>query len=314
VARILLDSGTAYSKLYDLDEGRYEILSNRTLNDLLHRSQAAFEQSLNARCHSERSEESPPAYDSPRHSEERDSSPPLHGPRGNLGSGPAPAQNDICRLHRRLTVVAATGHNASRFSSRVLNELLALAYGGLKLVEDDSFVLVDCGARDIKMVRVQDRRVQEMNWNTECGAFCGQTVELLLGHFGLRAEAIAPATRPLAVTCGVLGMTQLFDLIAADVAPAEALARFVRGIAENVQRFAGRPDRFYLSGGFCDNRLFLDSLDCQVTPLGRFVLLEGLRAEMARPSPEMCEAGLPIHMDKKGTYSQRMRGYSAEVV
>lgn len=222
--RVLLDSGTAYSKLYHLEDGVHEVLPSRTLKGRLHPYQ----------------------------------------------------------------VVAATGHNASRFSGRVLNELLALVYGGLELVAEEDFVLVDCGARDIKLVRVQGRRVQEMNWNTECGAFCGQTVELLLGHFGLRAEAIAPAAKPLAVTCGVLGMTQLFDLIAADVSPEEALARFVRGIAENVHRFAGRPERLYLSGGLCENRLFLESLDCQVVPLGRFVLLEGLRSELARAAPELC--------------------------
>lgn len=219
--RVLLDSGTAYSKLYYLDEDRFDVLPNRIL-------------------------------------------------RLSLG------QN---------TVVAATGHNASRFSSRVVNELLALAYGGLDLMTEDDFVLVDCGARDIKLVQVQGRQVQEMNWNTECGAFCGQTVELLLSHFGLESETIAPAGKPLAVTCGVLGMTQLFDLIAADVPPEEALARFVRGIAENVHRFAGRPEKLYLSGGLCENRLFLASMECEVVPLGRFVLLEGLRADLDRTSP-----------------------------
>ncbi len=222
---ILLDSGTAYSKLHLLEEDRYEVLPNQAL-------------------------------------------------KASLG------------LYH---VVAATGHNASRFSERVINELLALAYGGLKIISDQDFVLVDCGARDIKLVQVQNRQVREMNWNTECGAFCGQTVELLLGHFGLQAAGIAPSRKPLAVTCGVLGMTQLFDLIAADVSPEEAVARFVRGIAENIYRFAGRPDKLYLSGGLCENRLFLESLDCDVVSLGRFVLLEGLRAELARSRPDLCE-------------------------
>lgn len=219
--RILLDGGTAYSKLRHIETGNCEILTNRALKGVIHGYQ----------------------------------------------------------------VEAATGHNASRFSPRVLNELLALAYGGLELVDRQDFVMVDCGARDIKLVRVEGRRVEEMNWNTECGAFCGQTIELLLGHFGLSSEAIAPSRSPLAVTCGVLGMTQLFDLIAADVSPEEALARFVRGVAENIHRFAGRPDRLYLSGGLCENQLFMDSLDCEVLPLGRFVLLEGLRAELARSEP-----------------------------
>ena len=220
--RILLDGGTAYSKLRHVETDNCEILPNRELKAVIH----------------------------------------------------------------RYRVEAATGHNASRFSPRVLNELLALAYGGLQLVDQRDFVMVDCGARDIKLVRVEGRRVEEMNWNTECGAFCGQTIELLLGHFGLRSEAIDPSRQPLAVTCGVLGMTQLFDLIAADVTPEVALARFVRGVAENIHRFAGRPDRLYLSGGLCENRLFMGSLDCEVIPLGRFVLLEGLRAELARTEPD----------------------------
>lgn len=282
-SRVLLDSGTAYSKLYRLDSGLYEAVPNRALKALI----AGIPDGLAV---GPRDDLRPGPAPMPGGQEALGGvppGPPRLGRSGLAMPDGAPAPNHKGNTHA-LTVVAATGHNASRFSSRVLNELLALAYGGLELVAEDDFVLVDCGARDIKMVRVGGRRVQEMNWNTECGAFCGQTVDLLLGHFGLRAESIAPATRPLAVTCGVLGMTQLFDLIAADVAPEEALARFVRGIAENVHRFAGRPDRFYLSGGFCENRLFLDSLECEVLPLGRFVLLEGLRAELARSEPEVC--------------------------
>jgi len=308
--RVLLDSGTAYSKLYYLENSNCEVMPSRSLKDCLHGGQGVLdpgssptchserrltirrhsERGLTTKCHSERSEESHPGYGPAPQPMHPDSSPPLLRPWSNLGPRPTPAPTDIGRISRHLTFITATGHNASRYSGRVLNELLALSYGGLELIAEDDFVLVDCGARDIKLVRVEGRRVREMNWNTECGAFCGQTLELLLGHFGLQAEAIPAAARPLAVTCGVLGMTQLFDLIAADVSPEEAVARFVKGIAQNVHRFAGRPERLYLSGGFCDNRLFLESLDCQVVPLGRFVLLEGLRAELARTEPELWRA------------------------
>jgi hypothetical protein len=54
------------------------------------------------------------------------------------------------------------------------------------------------------------------------------------------------------------------------------VARFVKGIAINAYRFAGSPAKLYLSGGLCDNRLFMESLPCEVVPLGRFVLLAGL--------------------------------------
>jgi hypothetical protein len=73
-------------------------------------------------------------------------------------------------------------------------------------------------------------------------------------------------------------MSNIFDAVIAGESETEAVAKFVRGIARNAYRFAGSPDRLYLSGGLCDNPLFVASFPCQVVPLGRFVLLEGLLA------------------------------------
>jgi hypothetical protein len=54
------------------------------------------------------------------------------------------------------------------------------------------------------------------------------------------------------------------------------VARFVKGIAINAYRFAGSPDKIYISGGLCDNPLFVNSFPCKVTALGRYVLIKGL--------------------------------------
>jgi len=52
----------------------------------------------------------------------------------------------------------------------------------------------------------------------------------------------------------------------------------------NAWNFIGSPRGFYLSGGMCDNPLFLGSFPegVEVIPLGRFVLVEGLRKEYSR--------------------------------
>lgn len=174
----------------------------------------------------------------------------------------------------------ACGHNAGRFADNTVNELVALAKGARKLAGDYDFLVIDAGSRDIKYVRMHGHDVKRMDWNTECGAFAGQVIELLINHFGFDPSNIDPADDPLPVACGVLGMTAMFDLIAADVAPDKAFARFIKGVADNVWRFAGKPDRFYLSGGLCENRLFVRSLkQCDVVPLGRYVLIEGLLEE-----------------------------------
>ncbi len=84
------------------------------------------------------------------------------------------------------------------------------------------------------------------------------------------------------LTCGVLGLERVFDDMAQGLPPEEAVARFARGFALSAHRFIGKPSVFHLSGGMCDNPLFLKSFPqgVEVIPLGRFVLVEGLLDEV----------------------------------
>lgn len=180
----------------------------------------------------------------------------------------------------------ATGHNAGRRSRKSINELTALAWGGETLITEPDFVLLDCGSRDIKFVRYQANRITDMGWNAECGASMGFTIELLEKYYALDYETIPVPDRGFSVTCGVLGMSHIFDAVISGLSEKEAVARFVYGIAMNGYRFAGSPERIYLSGGLCDNPLFVGSFPCQVIKLGRFVLLKGLREYLIRNEME----------------------------
>jgi len=175
-------------------------------------------------------------------------------------------------------VVLATGHNGKRFSDRYVNELTVLARGGENLINEKNFVLLDCGSRDIKFIHYKDRHLYDMGWNSECGASMGFTIELLARYYDLNYHELQTPDRPFSVTCGVLGMSRIFDAVVSGTPDSEAVARFVMGIAINAYRFAGSPAKLYLSGGLCDNPLFLSSFPCEVIPLGRFVLLKGLKA------------------------------------
>jgi activator of 2-hydroxyglutaryl-CoA dehydratase len=191
---------------------------------------------------------------------------------------------DILRNPDRYHVAAATGHNAGVKPDIRLNELVALAHGGLSLIEDKNFTLLDCGARDVKYVKVKSRKVRGMDWNTECGAFTGQVIELLSRYFDMDPSALPASSGRLPVVCGVLGMTAMFDRIAQGAPHEVAFAEFLRGIAFNCETLVGRPDVLYLSGGLCENRTFVNSFSCEVKPLGRFVLLNGLLHAIANPS------------------------------
>jgi len=189
------------------------------------------------------------------------------------------------RQARHLQADIATGHNARRRGPRHVNELIALAEGGRRLISEPEFILLDVGSRDVKYVRLGEGRLLGMDWTTTCGSLTGFTLELLGRYYQLDYDTIEPSQKSVPVTCGVLGMEQLFELVSQGVSEEEAVARFARGLALNAHRFIGEPPRFHLSGGMCENRLFLRSFPQQteVIPLGRFVLVEGLLAELQKP-------------------------------
>jgi activator of 2-hydroxyglutaryl-CoA dehydratase len=179
-------------------------------------------------------------------------------------------------LPGNLHVDLATGHNGRRFADRYVNELIALARGGEAMIAGPDYVLLDCGSRDIKFVAYSNGKLKDMGWNTECGASMGFTIELLEKYYDLDYQKMRAPDKTFSVTCGVLGMSHIFDAVIAGMPVSEAVARLIKGIALNAYRFCGSPDRLYLSGGLCANPVFVGSLPCEVVPLGRYLLLKGL--------------------------------------
>ena len=158
------------------------------------------------------------------------------------------------------------------------NEIIALAQGAKKRDISPDATILDLGSRDAKWIKFKDSKFHDMDWNTSCASSTGATVEMLLKFYGVRAEELAFNDEKFAVTCGIFGMEKIMDSISAGVKPSEAISKFVHGIAFNAWNFCKKPEKIYLSGGFCDNKCLVDSLKnyCEVELLGRFVLCEGL--------------------------------------
>ena len=183
-----------------------------------------------------------------------------------------------------LHIPLATGYNTRGMAEVQVNELIALAEGGLRLIPEDSFTLLDCGARDVKYLNMKGEKIIRMDWNTECGAFAGQVIELLINYFNIDPNKLPPDSEKIPVVCAVLGMTKMFDKIAEGVPYPRAFMGFLKGIAWNCYHLVDKPELLYLSGGLCENRAFINSFPCQVRPLGRYVLLEGLKSFYENPN------------------------------
>ena len=158
------------------------------------------------------------------------------------------------------------------------NEIVALAKGAQKIITDSDATILDLGSRDAKWIRFKDSKFHDMDWNTSCASSTGATVEMLLKFYEVDAKDLEFTPEKFTVTCGIFGMEKIMDSISNGASPAEAISKFVHGIAFNAWNFAKRPEKIYLSGGFCENRCLIESLKnyCEVEPIGRFVLCEGL--------------------------------------
>ena len=158
------------------------------------------------------------------------------------------------------------------------NEIIALANGAKKLDIEPNATVLDLGSRDAKWINFKNGKFHDMDWNTSCASSTGATVEMLMKFYDVKPKDLKFSEEKFAVTCGIFGMEKIMDSISDGVKPSEAISKFVHGIAFNAWNFAKRPDKIYLSGGFCENKCFVDSLKkyTEVIPLGRFVLCEGL--------------------------------------
>ena len=172
---------------------------------------------------------------------------------------------------------ASCGH----MSNANENEIIALAQGAKKRNISPDATILDLGSRDAKWIRFRGGKFHDMDWNTSCASSTGATVEMLLKFYGIKAEDLSFQEEKFNVTCGIFGMEKIMDAISEGYKPEAAISKFVHGIAFNAWNFCKKPDKIYLSGGFCENKCLVESLKkyCGVELLGRFVLCEGLMSE-----------------------------------
>jgi len=157
------------------------------------------------------------------------------------------------------------------------NEVIALIQGFKKKVKDDGIIL-DMGSRDSKWAKYKDGKFKDLDWNSSCSSSTGATIEMLLKFYNVSVENLNFSTEKYIITCGIFGLEKIMDDIAKGGNPESAISKFVHGIAYNAWSFAKKPEKIYLSGGFCENKCFVDSLKnyCDVVTMGRFLLSEGL--------------------------------------
>lgn len=184
---------------------------------------------------------------------------------------------DLKKLN--ITAKKSTGHGIIKTSEHI-NEVVALAKGAKKYLKED-YTVLDLGSRDIKWVKYQNKKFKDMDWNTSCASATGATVEMLLKFYNLSVDDLKYTKEKYSITCGIFGLEKIMDDVSSGLEPSIAVSKFVHGLAFNAFNFTKNPEKICVSGGFCENKCFLESLRqyAEIIPLGRFVLVDGLMEE-----------------------------------
>ncbi len=170
-----------------------------------------------------------------------------------------------------------TGHSANTKGARFENEAVALSFGA-DIKDKGTVTLLDLGSRDAKWVKFKSGKFLDMDWNTNCASATGATIEMLLKFYEINPSDLILTKEKYPVTCGIFGLEKIMEDVSKGIKPAVAISKFITGVAYNAYNFTKNPDKIYLSGGFCENKCFVEALRlyCEVIPIGRYVLADGL--------------------------------------
>ena len=180
--------------------------------------------------------------------------------------------------YKDITFKKVTGHNFSHVKKlEYVNEVVALSYGASNYIKPNGTIL-DLGSRDIKWAKYEDNKFCDMDWNSSCASSTGATISMLLKFYDVDVNTLIATKEKYPITCGVFGLEKIMDDISHGEKANIAISKFIHGIAYNAFNFTKSPEKLYISGGFCENKCFIDCLNfyTEVVPLGRFILVNGL--------------------------------------
>ncbi len=140
----------------------------------------------------------------------------------------------------------------SRFSP--INEVKAHAYGAIYQTGLKNFVLLDIGGQDVKIARIQNSLLTDMELNDKCAASCGRYLENMANVLEISLEEMTGFTEDpaeLNSTCAVFSESELIGRIAEGVEFPRLCAGVNYSLYKKLQpmlvKFKGR--KLVLSGG-----------------------------------------------------------------
>ncbi|MDF2987321.1 MAG: putative CoA-substrate-specific enzyme activase [Eubacterium sp.] len=170
---------------------------------------------------------------------------------------------DVSRLgmyNQDKAVSTGYGRNNTDLNSfRAITEIKAHAYGAMFQTKLKDFVLLDIGGQDVKVVKVENGLVTDLELNEKCAASCGRYLENMAAVLEVSLEDMSQhyeGAVQLNSTCSVFSESELIGKIAEGVKTEQLCAgvnySLYKRLNPLLSRFKGK--KLVLAGGVAKNR------------------------------------------------------------
>lgn len=148
---------------------------------------------------------------------------------------------------------------------RVINELKAHVYGAIFQTRLKDFILLDVGGQDVKIMKIENGLMTDMELNDKCAASCGRYLENMASILEVSIDELAQHSKDpvyLNSTCAVFTESELIGKIAEGI----EIDRLCAGVNFSlynrlkpmIQKFRG--NKLVLTGGVANNKALIEYL------------------------------------------------------
>lgn len=180
---------------------------------------------------------------------------------------------DYCSFDGKITInfdklniynidkVISTGYgknNTDLRNSTPINEIKAHVYGALSQSSLKDFIMLDIGGQDVKIVKVENGIITDLDLNEKCAASCGRFLENMASVLEISLENLSLySDNPVELnsTCSVFSESELIGKIAEGTKLENLCAGVNYSLYKRLKPFFNkfRGDTLILAGGVAQN-------------------------------------------------------------
>ena len=181
--------------------------------------------------------------------------------------------------------IVATGYGrvSVPYANKSVTEITCHGKGASFIFKEDGTV-IDIGGQDTKVISIEDSMVRDFIMNDKCSAGTGKFIEIMANRLGVTIEDLSKLAEKggnvnISSMCTVFAESEVISLIGQGVARENIAYAVISSVASKVASLCqkhNKDNRYFLTGGLCDNEVILDFLSKKLnaevvsSPLGRY--------------------------------------------